>query len=404
MGRKKSLIILPHLVDAGGDLSKKWFVEYSCRNPHSGKMERFREYAGFAKLETAEERRALAEEIIRSINGKLASGWSPFTKRKEVTYQDRLISESFAKRWGRERESAVTLRTYLSDFLALKEATVIPHSYQTYRSKLRIFCEWAERQGLDELHVACLTSEHIQDFMRHIVERNDVSRRTVSKYKQILHGFFDYMVKQRGALTENPVSGVQVIGRVTDEAPRPIPDKERKILLDCMRKRDPQLWLFCLMEYYCAIRPNELRLMKTGDIDMEKEVIRVSSTISKNRMTEYVNIPRQLLTLFRKMGIDGMDRELYLFSAGGEPGERPLGKNNFRFRFDRLRNCLGISPEYKLYSFKHTGGVALVNAGIDTWELQRHFRHKSIDTTEHYIRRNFAVKSDKIKNHFPDID
>lgn len=45
----------------------------------------------------------------------------------------------------------------------------------------------------------------------------------------------------------------------------------------------------------------------------------------------------------------------------------------------------------------------MVNAGIDTWELQRHFRHKSIDTTERYLRKNFATKSDTIKNHFPDV-
>lgn len=80
-----------------------------------------------------------------------------------------------------------------------------------------------------------------------------------------------------------------------------------------------------------------------------------------------------------------------------------LGKNNFRFRFDKIRDRLNVSNQYKLYSFKHTGGVKLVNEGIDTWELQRHFRHKSIDTTERYIRRNFAVKSDKIRNDFPDI-
>lgn len=92
-----------------------------------------------------------------------------------------------------------------------------------------------------------------------------------------------------------------------------------------------------------------------------------------------------------------------MFSAAGTPGEKPVGKNTFRNRFNLLRDKLHLSQEYKLYSFKYTGGVALVNAGVDTWELQRHFRHKSIDTTEHYVRKNFAVKSDKIKNHFPDV-
>lgn len=47
MGRRQMAIVLPHLVDNGGDLSKDWFVEYSVRDPYTGNMKRFREYSGF---------------------------------------------------------------------------------------------------------------------------------------------------------------------------------------------------------------------------------------------------------------------------------------------------------------------------------------------------------------------
>ena len=46
MGRRQMAIVLPHLVDNGGDLSKDWFVEYSVRDPYTGNMKRFREYSG----------------------------------------------------------------------------------------------------------------------------------------------------------------------------------------------------------------------------------------------------------------------------------------------------------------------------------------------------------------------
>lgn len=402
MGRKKAIIVLPHLVDGGGDLAKEWFVEYACRDPRTNKLQRFREYAGFKKLKTRRERQQLADKIIQDLKEKLATGWTPFEQQKR-TYQDELVIQTYANRWGRERESLPTIRMYLSEFLENKKQSVIQHSYQTYRSKLRIFAEWAELQGLDKIHVGCITQENICDFMRHLVEQNEVSKRTILKYKQILHGFFDYMMKERRILTCNPVHNIPDMGRVTDEAPRPIPDKERNILIAYMKKHDPQLWLLCQMEYYCAIRPNELRQLRIRDIDFESRIIRVPCTISKNRLTEYVNIPRQLYACLLRLGIDTLDKEMYLFSCNGQPGLKMLGKNNFRFRFDRIRNRLGLSTEYKLYSFKHTGGVELVNAGISAWELQRHFRHKSIDTTERYIRKNFAVDSDKIKNNFPDM-
>ena len=397
------MMILPHLVDAGGDVSKDWYVEYALRNPYTGEMRRFREYAGFKGLSSASERYALAEKIVESIKAKIAGGWTPF-QDMATTYEDNIMMDHVAKRWGNEREGLVTIRKHLSEFLGLKKAEVSKSSYQTYQSKLRIFCEWAEHNGLDKIHVGYITSEHIHDFLRSMAEAKGLSRLTMEKYGQILHSFFDWLIRVKKIMKENPVTDLPRVGKVVDQAPKPIPDKERSLLLAAMRKYDHQLWVVCQLQYYCAIRPGECRLLKVGDIDFESGVIRVPQDVSKNRQTEAVSMPAQIVNLFRKEGFDQADKSLYLFSASGYPGMKAVGKNSFRNRFNVLRDKLHLSSEYKLYSFKYTGGVKLVNAGIDTWELQRHFRHKSIDTTEHYIRKNFAVKSEKIKNHFPDIE
>lgn len=403
MGRKKTVIVLPHLVDAGGDMNKNWFVEYSLRDPYTGEMKRFREYSGFSKLDSAEERYRYGERIIRELSDKIASGWSPFVRQKG-TYVDNILMDNVARRWGNEREDVINIRKHLSDFLELKKASVSKKSFQTYQSKMRIFCEWAEHHGVDELHVSRITTGHIQDFLRSIANESGLSRLTMQKYAQILHAFFDYLMKDMGYIGANPVVGIPKLGKVVDEAPKPISDDDRRLLMAAMRKYDRQLWIVCQLQYYCAIRPGECRLLKVGDLDFDGETIRVPKDVSKNREGETVVMPAQLVRRLKKEGYADAERGLYLFSASGKPGDRPLGKNYFRNHFNLLRDKLGLSPDYKLYSFKYTGGVALVNAGIDTWELQRHFRHKSIDTTEHYLRKNFAVKSDKIKNHFPDID
>lgn len=36
--KRKKIVILPKLNDAGGDLSKKWFIYYSVRDPRTDKM------------------------------------------------------------------------------------------------------------------------------------------------------------------------------------------------------------------------------------------------------------------------------------------------------------------------------------------------------------------------------
>ncbi len=398
---QKKLVTLPHLRDAGGDLSKEWFVEYCFRDPRTNKMKRFREH-GFAKLKTAKERYELADRIIAELKEKMLAGWTPFDDRK-VSYEDQLIYQLYADRWGRERSEIPSIRVHLSEFLEARKPVVAPKTYQTYRSKLRIFAEWAAHEGIDDIHVSNITREHIYDFLRFQVEHKNISSHTVGKYKQLIHAFFEYMIKTRAITMKNPVHNIPDFGRVEDKAPRPIPEKVRKMLSAYMRKHDPQLWLFCQMEYYCAIRPNELRQLRIRDIDLEQQIIRIPAAIAKNRTSENVNIPDQMAKALRELGIERMEREWLLFSSNGLPGEKMYGVNTMAYRFNRIRNKLGISSEYKLYSYKHTGGVQLVNAGVDVWELQRHFRHRSVDTTERYIKRNFAVKSDKIKNHFPDI-
>lgn len=402
MGRKRKLIILPQLKNCGGDLSKKWYVEYSCRDPQTNEMKRFRHYDGFSELSTVKEREAYGAKIISEIKAKLEKGEDPFSE-KIVTYQDELIYQTTAARWGNERESIINIRMYLSDFLIMKKNEVTPSTYQTYRSKLRIFCEWMDANGLGDKNVRCIFQDHIHRFFYHIVENNHTSRRTVKKYEQLLHTFFEYLLKTKKVIGSNPVTEIPKLGEKRDEAARPIPERDRRILIEHMREYDPQLLMVCQLEYYCAIRPNECRQIRIRDINLETATITVRQDISKNGLTETVSIPRQLMEQLEQEQIDKYPSEWFLFSGDGMPGKNMLGKNTFRYRFDKIRDKLGLSKRYKLYSFKHTGGVNLVNAGVNTWELQRHFRHKSVDTTEKYIRRNFGMKSKLIREDFPDM-
>ena len=381
MARKKSVFILPKLKDCGGDLTKKWYVEYSLRDPQTGEMKRFRHYEGFAELATESARRAHAEKVISTIKNKLNSGEDPFAEN-HVTYQDELMYQAMVNRWGNNSKGAVSIRVHISEFLQLKKAELAHSSYQTYCSKLRIFCEWVEAGCLANKNVRVISEEHIHNFFYHIVGTGHVSRRTVLKYKQLLHTFFDYLLHKK-LVVANPVTNIPNLGEKRD---------------------DPQLLLLCQLEYYCAIRPKECLYLQIRDINLETASITIRQDISKNGLTETVNMPRQLYEVLDDLlKIGNYPEDWYLFSRDGQPGKHRLGKNTFRYRFDRIRDKLGLSKRYKLYSFKHTGGVKLVNAGVNTWEIQKHFRHKSITTTERYLQKRFGVKSSLIQEDFPDM-
>ena len=404
MARKKNAIILPKLKDQGGDMSKQWYVEYSCRDPYTERMVRQRIYDGFNQLLTPKERYSHAEKIIDSIVKKFADGILPFEKEK-VTYNDELLYAQVAARYGVERKSTVSIRTYLSEFLAGKKSTLNPHSYQTYQSKCRIFCEWLEKKGLIEKPITQIDHDIICNYLTDIASNQKLSKRSIDKYAQIIRSFFYFLLKVKKCVHENPVYDIPKLGIVKDEAAKPIPKNPRRLLMNSIKVADPQLFLVCQLEYYCAIRPNECRQLKIKDIDFENHIIRVRNEISKNKLTEVVSIPQQLYDYLIEIGYDHWPhKEDYVFSLNGKPGATILGKNNFRFRFNRHRDALNLPKDYKLYSLKHTGGVNLVQAGVNPWQLQQHFRHKSVTTTENYIKNRLGIRSDTIENHFPDLD
>lgn len=110
------LIILPKLNDAGEDLSKKWFVYYSVRDPRTNKMQRFKEYDGLSSRDE-DLRRIAAARKIESLTIKLKNGWSPFNDDSEAVYEDQLqyrtITELYANNEQPIRPFDFTLRNIL---------------------------------------------------------------------------------------------------------------------------------------------------------------------------------------------------------------------------------------------------------------------------------------------------
>ena len=155
MARRKKEIIWPHLNDAGGDLNKLWYVEYSLRNPFSGKMERFRHYDGFKELKTAKERVLYAQKLIEDYTRKIKSGEIRF--EDAVKYEDLLSYDGCASFSRKKKAVPGSVKIYLSEFIGYKQSEVTDKTIQTYRSKLRIFVSFLENKGLHDKPVSFIT-------------------------------------------------------------------------------------------------------------------------------------------------------------------------------------------------------------------------------------------------------
>lgn len=402
MNRAKNDINHPFLNDCNGDMNGDWYVEYGVRNPISGEMERRRHYKGFKKLNSVEERIKHADKLIKEYTKKLEAG--EIAASAIVEYEDQLLFKTASQVKYRKRLGPkFSFRVLASKFIVMKKQEVNQDTISTYSSKLRIFNEFLTIKHLENKNVNLIRNDHVVDFLSNVTDENNLSRSSVEKYQQILHTFFKWVIDKERILMENPVLNIPRLGMVVDESAPSLPKKIRKTLKEKIEKEDPQLWLNICFQYYCAIRPSELRLMKLKQINYGLNAATIFNYLSKNQRTETVGIPKQLMRLIKDLKLHEYNQELYIFGENGQPGPKPIGKNAMRNRFNRFRDELNLSKEIKLYSWKHSGATELVESGKNIYKIQRHLRHKSLTTTERYWAKRIGYSGNKIKNKFPEI-
>jgi len=404
MARRKKDIVWPHLNDCGEDLTKLWFVEYSLRHPSTDKMMRFRHYDGFKELKTIKERVFFAQKLIIDYTDQIKSGGIRFDEI--VEYEDMLVhggGASFLKTKQTVKEAIII---YVSEFIQYKETEISKKTHETYRSKLRLFVDFLKSKKLADKPATQITNQVIVEFLKIMYEEKLLSRKTIEKYQQILYTFFSWIINTKKIKFENPVMNIPRIGLIVDEAPAAIPRAMRAILYEKIKKKDPQLWMAVCFMYYSAIRPGtELRLMKIKNINFDLKTIVINNYLAKNRRTEIVDVPDQLFQLISEVWkLQMYDPDFYIFGKEGRPGTVPLGKNSMRMRFNQIRDELNLPSDIKYYSWKHTGAQELADAGANTYELQRHLRHRDLTTTESYLRKRIGQRSSMIKHNFPSID
>ncbi|MDR2841105.1 MAG: tyrosine-type recombinase/integrase [Paludibacter sp.] len=385
--RHREATIYPYLNNKGGDLAKQWYVEYQFSLPD--RFEPIRERVYKTINGSADERYAAAQKIIadktRWLDNKeyiaLQSGHN-YLKR----YSDSRISG---------RMSVLTeIETDINDFLERKKQQVNAKSFICYTSKMRVFVEWLK---VNEYLKREITTRVIEDFAFWLSKTQGLSKVTIDKYMQIVGTFFDYEVL-KNKLRVSPVIGADIhsYGAVVDKAAVPYSDTERATMKDVISRANPYLWLACQIQYYCAIRPGELRTLKIGNIDLQRKTIRVSAPDAKNQTTEMVDIPDVLVTEFSRFGLEKYNQDFYLFGRYGVPSATPTGKNTMRNRFNEFRKQAGLPENKKFYSWKHTGAIILIQNGASPYNVMEHLRHKNFATTEKYLRKRAVVGSRRV--------
>lgn len=157
-------------------------------------------------------------------------------------------------------------------FLKYIGTTLRKKTQQDYSSKMSIFLVWLDESGWSKTPVTLVARATIMPFFEMLATERKLCRRTIEKYMQILRAFFNWCEDMGLREYEtNPIRRIPKLGKVIDCSPDVFSKTDRERLRNAIKPKEPWLWLACEMLYYCAIRPGtEMRLMKVGDIDLEK--------------------------------------------------------------------------------------------------------------------------------------
>lgn len=398
--RTKNLISFPRYNRRGGDLSKKWYVEFAFVAP-DGEQQRYRVYSGLGKG-TADDRDDIAKQLVEYYTEYLKSGEYLNTQPNLNPLKEKETFRPENKKWM-DAHKELLVDALAKRFLKTVEPTLRKGTMKDYKGKLGLFVEYI-RDNQNNVPAPSINRAMVFPFFEYLASERKLCRQTVEKYMQIVRIFFNWCedIGIREYET-NPVKRIPKMGRVVDCSPGVFTQTDRERLRNAIKPKEPWLWLACEMLYYCAIRPGtEMRLMKVGDIDLEKKTICVRAELAKNKTTEVVVFPNELRDHMLSLNLDQYDKGLYLFGKYGNPAIVPMGKNTMRNRFNLYREALKISSDKKFYSWKHSGALSAIENGATIYEVKDQLRHRSIMTTEEYLKKRIpksgiaADKMDKI--------
>lgn len=351
---------------------KSWYVDFFAYDPVSDRLKR-KKYS-LDRYRTQKERIAMGTMLISNLMEKLKAGWNPWVNA-DRTRQYTEISVVFER-----YENFVRLSERKG---MLKRKTAV--DYLSRMKQLRIYMSESVARIR---YIYQFDRIFAVDFLDYLIYDKDVSATTRNNYRTWLSTLGTWL-KDRMYIRENPIEDIKMI-RESEKLRDAMTAEDLSRLRVYCERHNPSFLLACMMEYYTFIRPDELRHVKIGDIDIKHQSITVYAEAAKNRKTQSVAINDRLLLMMVNLHIFDYPSGYYLFGQDMQPGEEQVYVNRFRVEWKKVREALNFPESYQFYSLKDSGIRDLANAeGIVVARDQA--RHSDVAVTNRYLKASRAV-------------
>lgn len=215
---------------------------------------------------------------------------------------------------------------------------------------------------------------------------------TMARRLSALRSFFGF-VWEKGGISQNPMEFLDN-PKLPFHLPEVLDKKEMAAILDQpalasrggFRDR-------CILEllYASGLRVSELCGLETGDLDMQRGIVRVLGKGSKERLAPMHNLAQQLLADYVELWRPRFrPRTTALFL---NPSGKGLSRQYVWKLIKKYAAQAGISRAISPHTFRHSFATHLLEGGADLRSVQLLLGHASINATEIYTH----VQSERLR-------
>jgi integrase len=330
----KSQYTAPKIYDANGDISKRWYVYYSFRNPATDKLERQTPiYAGVNRFNTLRERKHAIKILAKAIENILESGFNPYDEDSVAIDETKNYSIS----------EAITFS------LELKKNTLKDNSFRDYRIRLKSFEKWLFANGFENRDITSVNKKTIVTFLNSVLSSTSAKNR--NNARAILSMFFQSL-EDNDIIPDNFVKKINVL-KSNPERNKTYSSKQEVDIFNYLKSNDELMLLFIQFISYNHLRPVEVVRLQIKDVNVKDRRLYVRA---KNKAVKVKIIPEILLSTLPNL--DKFNPESYLFTPNGIGQDWATNETDkrdyFSKRFKKVKDNFGLGKDYGLYSFRHT--------------------------------------------------
>lgn len=361
----------------------RWYICFYQTDPVDRIRRRHRDTYDLNRIESTTMRIDAAKTIVRQINAKLPYGYP---------YEPGMYSRTVSMPVDEALNYALELKSDLR-----------PATLHSYRSTCKTFKSFLATHHMDTIPVGSIDKSIAFSYSDHIIKSGKAAV-THNNVIDELRCIFN-LLKEREIIFTNPWVGI----RKRREAPKkrkPVPSSDIVTILEYLFENDKSVYLSCLLEFYCMIRPNEQRYIQRCQVDLDRSVIQIKSEFAKNHKEEIVTIPNEFKVTLISLGIEQLDPSDFILGYSSSIGSwKPIGKNTTSARYTDHINTLCMAGHIStkngntLYSWKDTGGDYMAESINDAVRMKNQFRHHSLEETQKYLSAQTSADKRIKKRH-----